>query len=29
MLEAVGFSRVQVRRLPHDLQNGYYIAWKS
>jgi hypothetical protein len=28
MLEAAGFTGVEVKRLPHDFQNSYYVATK-
>jgi len=29
MLEAAGFSDVQIKRLPHDFQNSYFIVTKQ
>ena len=29
MLREAGFTRVEVRRLPHDIINSYYIATKD
>ena len=29
MLKDVGFANVEVKKLPHDFQNYYYIAYKN
>jgi len=29
MLEEAGFGEVEVKQLPHDFQNSYYIAKKG
>ncbi|HLL40507.1 MAG TPA: hypothetical protein VK357_12700, partial [Rubrobacteraceae bacterium] len=29
MLKEAGFTRVEVKQLPHDFQNYYYIATKG
>jgi hypothetical protein len=29
MLEEAGFGEVEVKQLPHDFQNSYYIAKKA
>jgi hypothetical protein len=29
MLTAAGFSTIEVKRLPHDFQNCYYIVRKQ
>ena len=29
MLEEAGFAKVEVKQLPHDFQNSYFIAKKA
>jgi len=29
MLNDVGFKNIEVKKLPHDFQNYYYIAYKN
>jgi hypothetical protein len=29
MLEEAGFGEVEVKQLPHDFQNSYYVARKA
>jgi hypothetical protein len=29
MLNDVGFRNIEVKKLPHDFQNYYYIAYKN
>ena len=29
MLKDVGFTNIEVKKLPHDFQNYYYVAYKN